>query len=226
MVFLFLCNPCTALILPSYLTFSFIASPLLSTPLNTPEFLLRISFICLNSILRFLFFPFPSPFFYLFFSALSHPFLFQSSSIVIPSHLFTSLLLRDADPEFGYLQSKELEQHLKERMSVHDVQVLRGGGVSDGYIEVRPKGVSKALFLDHAIEIMKANNKEPNFILAIGKDSSRRSFFSTTLSTNLSLFSITFNPLFDSFSSIYLRYYCYFCLFLFYHNCNNILILF
>ena len=66
-------------------------------------------------------------------------------------------------------------------MSVHDVQVLRGGGVSDGYIEVRPKGVSKALFLDHAIEIMKANNKEPNFILAIGKNLFGIFFFSITM---------------------------------------------
>ena len=75
---------------------------------------------------------------------------------------------RDADPEFGYLQSKELEQHLKERMVVYDVEILRGGGVADGYVEVRPKGVSKGLFLDHVIEILKANNRDPNFILAIG----------------------------------------------------------
>ena len=46
--------------------------------------------------------------------------------------------------------------------------MLRGGGVADGYIEARPKGVSKGLFINHAIATMKANNYDPDFILAIG----------------------------------------------------------
>ena len=46
--------------------------------------------------------------------------------------------------------------------------MLRGGGVSDGYIEARPRGVSKGLFVNHAVATMKANNYEPDFILAIG----------------------------------------------------------
>ena len=47
--------------------------------------------------------------------------------------------------------------------------MLRGGGVSDGYIEARPRGVSKGLFVNHAVATMKANNHEPDFILAIGE---------------------------------------------------------
>lgn len=46
--------------------------------------------------------------------------------------------------------------------------MLRGGGVSDGYIEARPKGVNKGLFVNHAVATMKANNYDPDFILAIG----------------------------------------------------------
>jgi trehalose 6-phosphate synthase/phosphatase len=84
---------------------------------------------------------------------------------------------RDADPEFGFIQSKELEAHLKELMAVYEVEVSRGGGVSDGYIEVRPKGVSKGLFLNHAIATMKANQRYPDFILAIGDDSSDEPMF-------------------------------------------------
>jgi Trehalose-phosphatase len=84
---------------------------------------------------------------------------------------------RDADPEFGFIQSKELEAHLKEIMAVYDVEVLRGGGVSDGYIEARPKGVSKGLFVNHAIATMKASNNEPDFVLAIGDDSSDEPMF-------------------------------------------------
>lgn len=84
---------------------------------------------------------------------------------------------RDADPEFGFLQSKELEAHLKEIMAVYDVEVMRGGGVSDGYIEARPIGVSKGLFINHAIATMKANNMEPDFIMAVGDDSSDEPMF-------------------------------------------------
>ena len=62
-------------------------------------------------------------------------------------------------------------------MAVYDVEVLRGGGVSDGYIEARPKGVSKGLFVNHAIATMKANSNEPDFILAVGDDSSDEPMF-------------------------------------------------
>eukprot|EP01032_Pedospumella_encystans_P014145 gene14145-16269_t len=49
----------------------------------------------------------------------------------------------EADPEFGYLQSKELVDHLSVILTPYPVEVIRGGGVSDGYIEVRPAGASK-----------------------------------------------------------------------------------
>ena len=53
---------------------------------------------------------------------------------------------RDADPEFGFMQSKELEIILRDMMGVYNVEVIRGGGVADGYIEARPAGVSKGLY--------------------------------------------------------------------------------
>mmetsp|Transcript_25483 Transcript_25483/g.24368 ORF Transcript_25483/g.24368 Transcript_25483/m.24368 type:complete len:1128 (+) Transcript_25483:151-3534(+) len=84
---------------------------------------------------------------------------------------------RDADPEFGFQQSKELEQYLREIMSVYNVEVSRGGGVSDGYIEARPKGVSKGLFLNHAIAIMKDTDQAPDFIMAVGDDISDEPMF-------------------------------------------------
>lgn len=84
---------------------------------------------------------------------------------------------RDADLEFGFLQSKELEEHLKDFLSGYNIEVLRGGGVSDGYIEVRPAGLSKGLFLVHALEIMKALDKNVDFVMAIGDDSSDEPMF-------------------------------------------------
>jgi trehalose 6-phosphate synthase/phosphatase len=78
--------------------------------------------------------------------------------------------VRDADPEFGHLQCKELEEHLTEILAGHAVDIIHGGGLSDGYIEVRPKGVSKGFFLDHVLEMMSLENKEVDFIMALGDD--------------------------------------------------------
>lgn len=83
----------------------------------------------------------------------------------------------DADPEFGFLQSKELEDHLHSILSTHPVEIIRGGGVADGYIEVRPAGASKGLFLEHVLGILKTQNIEPDFIMAVGDDSSDEPMF-------------------------------------------------
>eukprot|EP00607_Mallomonas_marina_P007269 CAMPEP_0182418418 /NCGR_PEP_ID=MMETSP1167-20130531/2856_1 /TAXON_ID=2988 /ORGANISM="Mallomonas Sp, Strain CCMP3275" /LENGTH=1137 /DNA_ID=CAMNT_0024592623 /DNA_START=42 /DNA_END=3455 /DNA_ORIENTATION=+ len=85
---------------------------------------------------------------------------------------------RDADPEFGYLQSKELEENLSMALAGYGgVEVLRGGGVSDGYVEVRPSGISKGLFLEHILSLLKTRNLEVDFLLTVGDDSSDEPMF-------------------------------------------------
>jgi trehalose 6-phosphate synthase/phosphatase len=84
---------------------------------------------------------------------------------------------RDADPEFGLMQSHELEENLKAVLVEHGVEVIRGGGVADGYIEVRPAGVSKGLFVQHITAMLKAHHREVDFVLAIGDDSSDEPMF-------------------------------------------------
>ena len=84
---------------------------------------------------------------------------------------------RDADPEFGFMQSKELEENLQAVMKAFKVEIIRGGGVADGYIEVRPKGVSKGLFLQHALNTLKSMDREVTFILGIGDDSTDEPMF-------------------------------------------------
>jgi trehalose 6-phosphate synthase/phosphatase len=102
---------------------------------------------------------------------------------------------RDADPEFGYMQSKDLEDHLKDMLSGYAVEILRGGGVSDGYIEVRLAGLSKGHFLNHALDIMKSIDKYADFILAVGDDSSDEPMFEQIARMqglpDLSTFSVT-----------------------------------
>jgi trehalose 6-phosphate synthase/phosphatase len=53
---------------------------------------------------------------------------------------------RDADLEFGYLQARELEDHLSNVLRSYPVDILHGGMEEGGYVEVRPKGVNKGVF--------------------------------------------------------------------------------
>ena len=84
---------------------------------------------------------------------------------------------RDADSEFGFAQSKELEDNLQDILSGYPVDILRGGGVSDGYIEVRPVGVSKGHFLLHLVDLLKSKRQMVDFIMCIGDDKSDEPMF-------------------------------------------------
>ena len=82
---------------------------------------------------------------------------------------------RDADPEFGYLQSRELEDHLSNVLRVYEVDVLHGSvdasGGYTGYVEVRPKGVNKGVLSTEILQNMeKFSKKRIDFVLAIGDD--------------------------------------------------------
>ena len=89
----------------------------------------------------------------------------------------------EADPEFGFMQSKELVDHLALVMAQYPVEVIRGGGVADGYIEVRPAGASKGLFLEHCMSTLRAAGQEADFILTIGDDSSDEPMFQSIAET-------------------------------------------
>jgi trehalose 6-phosphate synthase/phosphatase len=77
---------------------------------------------------------------------------------------------RDADPDFGYIQSKELEEHLYDILSSYPLEIIRGGGVADGYLEIRPAGLSKGLFLSHIVSVLKSKGISIDFLLSIGDD--------------------------------------------------------
>jgi len=88
---------------------------------------------------------------------------------------------RDADPEFGFMQSKELEDHLKGVLKTFAVDILRGGGgaISDAYIEVRPQGLSKGAFLEHVLSRLADSNITLEFALILGDDTSDEVSFTT-----------------------------------------------
>jgi trehalose-6-phosphatase len=70
-----------------------------------------------------------------------------------------------------------LEELLKLVLVNSNVDIIRGGGVADVYIEIIPAGVSKGLFLQHAMDLLKAQNKTVDFLLAVGDDVSDEPMF-------------------------------------------------
>ena len=79
---------------------------------------------------------------------------------------------RDADPEFGYLQARELEDHLSNVLRSFAVDILHGGMEEGGYVEVRPKGVNKGVVAIHILKKIPTitNCGKIDFALVLGDD--------------------------------------------------------
>jgi len=79
---------------------------------------------------------------------------------------------RDADPEFGYLQAKELEDHLSNVLQNFSLDVLHGGMEEGGFVEVRPKGVNKGVLAVHILKNLPKVSAwaEIDFGLVLGDD--------------------------------------------------------
>jgi len=80
----------------------------------------------------------------------------------------------EVDPEFGLMQAKELQDHLKGVLGNYPVQVVLG----KGYLEVRPIGIDKGVMLDHIISLLHSNSGGVDFVLCIGDDSADECMFS------------------------------------------------
>ena len=83
----------------------------------------------------------------------------------------------NADPDFGDMQSRELEDHLNATLKSYPVNVLRGEGGRDSYIEVRLRDISKGHFLRYVVRHMIESNLTPDFCMVIGDDSSDEPMF-------------------------------------------------
>ncbi|OQS04900.1 trehalose-phosphatase, partial [Thraustotheca clavata] len=82
---------------------------------------------------------------------------------------------RDADPEFGQLQAKELHDQLTQVLESFQVEVLTG----TDYLEVRPEGVDKGVMVDRVLSTLESQQGSPvDFILCIGDDQSDEFMFS------------------------------------------------
>ncbi|KAL9243158.1 hypothetical protein vseg_017082 [Gypsophila vaccaria] len=85
---------------------------------------------------------------------------------------------RDADPDFGSCQAKELLDHLENVLANEPVVVSRGHNI----VEVKPQGVSKGLVTENVLSELTTNGKPPDFLLCIGDDRSDEDMFESILS--------------------------------------------
>ncbi|XP_022887580.1 probable alpha,alpha-trehalose-phosphate synthase [UDP-forming] 9 [Olea europaea var. sylvestris] len=91
---------------------------------------------------------------------------------------------RDADPDFGSCQSKELLDHLENVLANEPAVVQRGKYI----VEVKPQGVTKGLLARKVLALMVKNGKLPDFVMCIGDDRSDEDMFESILSSVSSLY--------------------------------------
>jgi len=82
----------------------------------------------------------------------------------------------ESDPEFGYLQSKELQTTLQHVLADFPVVVRTG----KGYVEVCLKDINKGAMAERFIDLLTARHGQPlDFVLCAGDDSSDELMFAS-----------------------------------------------
>lgn len=79
---------------------------------------------------------------------------------------------RDADPDFGAWQAKELLDHLESVLHGDPVDVIAGNGT----VEIKPKGVHKGLVINQLLDTQSSADVA-DFVLAVGDDRSDEDMF-------------------------------------------------
>lgn len=79
----------------------------------------------------------------------------------------------NADPDFGQWQSKELEAHLVDLLVGHPVDVHIGNLT----VEIKPKGITKAVAVEQVLAQMRDDGKPADFVLCVGDDRSDEEMF-------------------------------------------------
>lgn len=85
---------------------------------------------------------------------------------------------RDADPDFGAWQAKELQDHLESVLANQPVSVKSGAHI----VEVKPQGVSKGVVVEELLAMMALKSAAPDFVLCVGDDRSDEDMFESIAS--------------------------------------------
>lgn len=87
---------------------------------------------------------------------------------------------KDCDIYFGHLQANEIITHLQNIFENNNIEIVNGRG----YVEVKPRNVNKGYFLSHIIKNEFIDGNGPDFIFAIGDDTSDEEMFKYLSSVN------------------------------------------
>jgi trehalose 6-phosphate synthase/phosphatase len=96
-------------------------------------------------------------------------------SLLVEKESSVVFLYREADPEFGSYQAKELVIQLDFLLKPFMGEIEISEGI--GYVEVKPQGINKGTALLRAIEKTSELKGPVDFIMAIGDDSSDEDMF-------------------------------------------------
>ncbi|KAG6502365.1 probable alpha,alpha-trehalose-phosphate synthase [UDP-forming] 7 [Zingiber officinale] len=80
---------------------------------------------------------------------------------------------RDADPDFGSAQAKEMLDHLESVLANEPVSVKSGKFI----VEVKPQGISKGLVAEKILSSLAEKGRPADFVLCIGDDRSDEDMF-------------------------------------------------
>ncbi|KFG61324.1 trehalose-phosphatase [Toxoplasma gondii RUB] len=80
---------------------------------------------------------------------------------------------RDADPDFGSMQAKDLSNYLGELLFGYPVSVMSG----KGYVEVKLRGVNKGHAVEKVLRKLSNLHGDVDFVLCVGDDRSDEDMF-------------------------------------------------
>lgn len=94
-------------------------------------------------------------------------------SYIYEKDTIISWYYRDCDLNFGVYQANEITTHLKSIFEYSKLDVVNG----KGYVEIKQKGINKGYFISSIIKKLFINGIIPDFIFAVGDDTSDEEMF-------------------------------------------------
>ena len=94
-------------------------------------------------------------------------------SYITKKETIISWYYKDCDIYFGHIQASEINTHLQNIYENSTLDIVNG----KGYLEIKPRNVNKGYFLSHILKNEFIESTKPDFIMAIGDDTSDEEMF-------------------------------------------------
>ena len=107
-------------------------------------------------------------------------------SFITKKETIISWYYKDCDIYFGHIQANEINTHLQNIYENSFLDIVHG----KGYVEIKPRNVNKGFFLSQILTKEFKEEIKPDFILAIGDDTSDEEMFKyvNSIKNNVMLF--------------------------------------